>query len=147
MRLKRVANRRYADLSGQGGLFVDGRWHTRGRPIVYLAEHTALALLEVVVHMEVPYAALPNFVLLDVEVPDGIEIERVDWVEPDETACQRFGDEWLADGRTALCRVRSIVVPDGFNYLLNPAHRDASKIRIVATTDLPIDPRLAPGGR
>ena len=147
MRLKRVANRRYADLSGRGGLFVDGRWHTRGRPIVYLAEHTALALLEVVVHMEVPYAALPNFVLLDVEVPDGIEIERADWVEPDEATCQRFGDEWLADGRTALCRVRSIVVPDGFNYLLNPAHPDAGKIRIVATTDLPIDPRLAPDGR
>lgn len=147
MRLKRIANVRHADLKGGGGMLFDGRWHTRGRPIVYLAENAALALLELVVHMEVPHAALPNYVLLDVDVPDDVEVECADWVEIDEAPCRAFGDAWLASGRTALCRVRSILVPDGFNLLLNPAHPDAGRIEIVSTTPLPIDPRLAPDGR
>ena len=147
MRLKRIANARYATLDGGGGLRVDGRWHSKGRPIVYLADSTALALLELTVHMEVPHAALPNYMLLDVHVPDDVDIEHADWVEPEEVVCRRFGDEWLASGRTALVRVRSIIVPDGFNVLLNPMHPDASRVRVVRTAALPIDPRLAPSKR
>ena len=50
MELWRISN--YADLSGAGdGLLAAGRWHTRGRRIVYLADHPASALLEMLVHM------------------------------------------------------------------------------------------------
>lgn len=147
MQLKRIANSRFPSLDGGGALLFDGRWHTRGRPVVYLAESTALALVELTVHMEVPHAALPNYVLIDVGVPDDVAVEHADWVDPDEAVCRRFGDEWLRSARTALCRVRSVVVPDGFNYLLNPAHADASRITIGSVSSLPIDPRLAPDGR
>ena len=145
--MKRIADARYDSLDGVGGLYVKGRWHSRGRPIVYLAEHSALALLEIVANMDRPLLALPEYVLLDVEVPEGILIERADWVQADEAICRRFGDDWLSPGRTALCRVRSVIVPDGFNFLLNPDHPDAASIRIVRRGRLPVDPRLAPVSR
>jgi len=47
MELWRISN--YADLSGAGGLQAAGRWHTRGKRIVYLADHPASALLEMLV--------------------------------------------------------------------------------------------------
>ncbi|MGH7819352.1 MAG: RES family NAD+ phosphorylase, partial [Candidatus Binatia bacterium] len=45
MTLWRISN--HSELKGIGGLRASGRWHTAGRPIVYLAEHPALCLLEV----------------------------------------------------------------------------------------------------
>jgi RES domain-containing protein len=41
---------RHRDLSGAGGMRAAGRWHEAGRPVVYLAESPAAALLEVCVH-------------------------------------------------------------------------------------------------
>jgi RES domain-containing protein len=60
MRLWRISN--YADLSGEGGRRAEGRWHERGRPVVYLAEHAALALLETMVHLEIEYEDLPRYI-------------------------------------------------------------------------------------
>ena len=61
----RISN--HADLSGAGGLRSSGRWHRRGAPVVCLAEHPALAILEVLV----------DFELAPGEVPDGIQILRL----------------------------------------------------------------------
>ncbi|MGC0152940.1 RES family NAD+ phosphorylase [Chromobacterium vaccinii] len=63
----RISN--YADLNGLGGLRADGRWHHAGRPVVYLADHAASAMLEMLVHSEL--RVLPaSFQLLKVELPD-----------------------------------------------------------------------------
>ena len=71
MRLWRISN--HASLSGDGGLYASGRWHTRGRRVVYLADHPASALLEVMVHLEIDAEDLPtHYQLLGVEVPDGL---------------------------------------------------------------------------
>ena len=45
MRLWRISD--FADLAGEGGLLVSGRWHSRGRRIVYLSDHPATALIEI----------------------------------------------------------------------------------------------------
>ncbi|AVT78400.1 hypothetical protein RPPS3_43380 [Rhodopseudomonas palustris] len=50
MELWRISN--YADLTGTGGLRASGRWHSRGRRIVYLADHPSSAVLEMLVHMD-----------------------------------------------------------------------------------------------
>jgi hypothetical protein len=51
MVLWRISN--FAGLKGIGGLRALGRWHFAGRPVVYLAEHPAGALLETLVHQEI----------------------------------------------------------------------------------------------
>ena len=59
----RFAKQPYAnDLSGEGAKRAGGRWNSRGFPVVYLAEHPALALVEIRAHLAVPYDDLPKAV-------------------------------------------------------------------------------------
>lgn len=133
----------WATLDGVGGLTVGGRWHSRGRPVVYTAESSALAMLEVLVHLEVD-GMLPNFQLLKIEAEAGLKVQ--DWPRetllPSEAASARWGDEWLKAGRTPLARVPSVIAPASCNILINPAHPDATRIRIAEASRWPWDRRL-----
>jgi len=137
MFLWRISN--HPTLNGGGGLETSARWHTQGRPIVYLAESVAGALLEVLVHLELNPVRLPKaYRLLKVEVPPDVSARTVstsdlvqDWVN-DETATRTVGDEWLASKSTALLRVPSAVIPQTFNVLLNPEHNQAQRLRILS---------------
>lgn len=71
MELWRISN--YADLTGTGGLRASGRWHSRGRRIVYLADHPSSALLEMLVDMDREF--LPaTYQMLRVAIPSGVGI-------------------------------------------------------------------------
>jgi RES domain-containing protein len=103
--------------------------------VVYCSETPAAALLEIMVHFEIELHDLPaRYRLLRIDAPDDARLERVladalpsDW--PDEPGVTRaIGDRWLQNGSTALLRVPSALVPETFNVLLNPAHRDAKRI-------------------
>ncbi len=147
MILWRISN--YADLSGSGGLLHRGRWHNRGRPIVYLAESAAGALLETLVHIEASHPSeLPHsYQLLEVDVPDPAPI--LDVAEPlgegwqrELAATRRIGDRWLGAQASLLLRVPSAVVGRTFNVLMNPAHPAAQACRIVSFAQYPFDARL-----
>jgi RES domain-containing protein len=147
MRLWRSSD--HADLSGRGGLYFFGRWHSRGTRIVYLSDHPASSLLETLIHLEVDPEDLPTtYQLLAVDIPDDVGFSSLDEdrLEPGwrgNTALTRgLGDRWLRDSGTALMRVPSAVVPATFNWLLNPAHADSAKARIAETVRAPFDPRL-----
>jgi RES domain-containing protein len=144
--LWRISN--HADLRGIGGLRASGRWHTAGRPIVYLAEHPALCLLEVLAH-DVEAGDLPRgYQWLKVETRRPTSIESVRelprfWTS-DLASTRMIGDRWLAQARTLLLRVPSVLAPESFNYLLNPAHpRGGRAARVVTAFPYPLDPRLA----
>ena len=147
MRLWRISN--YADLTGAGGLNSSGRWHSRGTEIVYLAESPASALLERLVHLEIDIGELPgHYQLLAVDIPDDVAFDTMDgrglpegW-RSDDGVTRPTGDRWLQEGRTALLRVPSAIVPHTNNWLLNPNHPDAAKARIVQVIRAPFDPRL-----
>src|ERR1700760_2867377 len=134
MILWRISN--YADLLGIGGLYASARWHTGGRPIVYLAENPSSALLEVLVHLETDEDQRPDsYQLLKLEAEDGVAFETVEpaslspeWMA-NEAETQSVGDEWLAGKRTALLRVPSAITPETWNWVLNPRHADAGRIR------------------
>jgi RES domain-containing protein len=148
MRLWRIS--RFADLAGEGGLHASGRWHSKGQRVVYLADHPASALLEVLVHLEIDVEDFPtHFQLLEVGAPDGIAVTAVDeasmpadWREQIPVTRAR-GDDWLRAGATALLRVPSAIVPATHHYLLNPAHADARQLSIAAIAHAPFDRRLA----
>ena len=132
----------FASLDGAGGIAVEGRWHSAGRPIVYTAESSALAMLEILVHLEVE--TIPTtFQLLKIEAPDGLEVVAWSGKDPaDEAAARAWGDAWLERRETALARVPSIIAPASFNWLINPAYADASQLKIVASARWPWDSRL-----
>jgi len=143
----RISN--HLSLAGDGASRAPGRWHTRGRRVVYCAQNPAAALLEILVHFEIDIQDLPlRYRLLKIEAPDDVRIERVtvdqlpaDWPARIELT-SALGDGWLSKGSAALLSVPSAIVPETFNVLLNPAHQDAKRIVIVQTGEHAIDPRL-----
>ena len=144
--LWRISN--FKDLTGFGGTVVPGRWHSKGRPIVYLADWPATSLLEVLVHLEVNVEDLPDsFSLLKVELPesvsliDGRDQLREDWSE-DVLTTRQIGDIWLRDEASLLYRVPTAIVPANCNYLFNPAHPEAANVRFTSF-DFPADKRLS----
>lgn len=147
MRLWRIST--FTDLAGEGGLVAPGRWHSVGRPVVYFADHPALALLETIVHLEVDPLYLPDeYKLLAIDVPDDIPIEVID--EPrlstnwriDIESTRLLGDRWVASRQTALLKVPSVLVPAAFNFVLNPLHPGAAAIKVIDIRSMTFDPRL-----
>lgn len=147
MRLWRISN--YADLSGEGGRRFPARWHNAGRPIVYCAEHPAAALTEHLAHLD--WDLLPDrFQLLTLHVDDSVLPESLlagllppDW-RSNLAATRAAGDGWLAAKSSLLFRVPSVILPDVHNVLVNPAHPDVPKIRIVKAEQVPLDGRFGP---
>jgi RES domain-containing protein len=126
-----------ADLSGDNA--IDGeRWNGPGRRVVYLADHPALAVLEMRAHLDLPYDRMTHdHVLMRVALPDDV-LDIADMPEDPRAA----GDAWLREARHALLRVPSIIVQEARNILLNPAHARAAEARIEACTPFRFDRRL-----
>jgi RES domain-containing protein len=147
MILWRVSN--YVTLNGTGGLYVSGRWHTKGHPVVYCTLNPATALLETLVHMEIDSEDRPErFQVLRIEGPDSLSIEKVQvsslplhWAE-DMSITQAVGDRWLTDGRSLLLQVPSVLVPETWNVLVNPQHSEAHSLKVVAVYEHAFDDRL-----
>jgi RES domain-containing protein len=149
--LWRVSN--HADLAGTGGMVASARWYTAGHPVVYLAESPSAALLENLVHLELDEEDRPrSYQMLKVAVESAIEppveVEAVaiedlpDTWKSDEAATRAVGDAWLERGRTALLRVPSVLTPETWNWLLNPRHPDAARLRVVSAENPLYDSRL-----
>lgn len=132
----------FADLSGAGGTLASGRWSTRGPPIVYSAESSALALLEVLVRASIGRPP-DDYQLLRIEADD--DIARTEYPKsavPALDQSRAWGDAWLSAGETALARVPSAIAPFSYNMLINPEHPDAAAIRVAAHGRWPWDRRL-----
>ena len=105
MILWRLTRRPYADLRGRGGELAEGRWHARGRPVVYGASTAALAALEVRVHLDLPFDLLPDdYVLMGIAGSDDVAVRTIKseelpegWREPGSQFCRAIGDAWLAE--------------------------------------------------
>jgi RES domain-containing protein len=134
---------------GKAAARFGGRWNSPGRRAVYASATKSLALLEILVHLDVG-APLPRLVAFSFTVDDRL-VERV----PDDRlprqwrtsrgvpATQRIGDEWLATTRTLALAVPSAIVPEEWNYLLNPAHPAFARLRFGRGLPFLLDPRLA----
>lgn len=147
MILWRISN--YATLDGTGGLFVSGRWHNRGHPVVYCTWHPATAFLESLVHIEIDAEDRPERVqVLKIEGRDSLSMERIettelppDWVN-DWTITQPIGDRWLAARRTLLLEVPCVLAPETWNVLVNPLHGQASQLEIIDVFQHSLDERF-----
>jgi RES domain-containing protein len=134
-----------AAFTGAGGLDSEGRWHSRGRPIVYSASGESLAKLEALVHYQ-PVLRAP-LVMIEATLPDGLVAAVAtlppDWnAVPDTGAARSVGDAWLVSGSSLALEVPSVLATDEKNILLNPSHPDFSKVTIGAPVAFFFDPRL-----
>lgn len=135
----------HADLSGEGERRASARWHTAGRPVVYLASSPASALLESLVH-ELSLDELPDsYQWLEIDadqtVPTAAPVLPDGW-HRELSRSRAVGDAWLKEASTPLLEVPSVIVPRAANYLLNPRHPAAGDVRITSVIRYPLDPRL-----
>ncbi len=147
--LWRISNR--CDLVGVGGERADGRWHSaaRGKPIVYLSEHPALALVEVLANLKGDPRLFPDaYQLIKAAAPASVSIGTVsaaalsrDW-RTDLHQTQSIGNAWLAANTSALLTVPSLPAPESTNYLLNPLHPDARHLALEWCKWITYDKRL-----
>ncbi len=131
----RLTQRRYAETaySGAGALRVDGRWHRAGLPLVYATESAAVALLEVLVHIERPRLLAMDLVVVPSRLDERLVLSVEDaygplddawWRFPWPAATQEIGRRWVDEQRSVGLDVPSAVVRSARNLVLNPAHPD-----------------------
>jgi RES domain-containing protein len=133
---------RFADLSGEGGMHTSGRWHTAGKRIVYASESVALGLLETLAQVEDRLELPPDYQLLKLEAHETGTPEAWNTELPPLPESRHWGDRWLTAGRSLLARVPAAVAPYSTNWLVNPAHPDAGRLRITETRSWEWDRRL-----
>jgi RES domain-containing protein len=151
MRVWRICRKPYVDtaLDGSGGVYTSGCWHSKGNPIVYTASSAALAVLEVLVHVD-PLTAPADLRLLAIELPDDLSTEVLEPITlpeawhsvPAPAALQAIGSSWLTSGRTSALNVPSIAIKIERNILLNPRHPEVQRVRILSDEAFSFDTRL-----
>jgi RES domain-containing protein len=146
----RIAKSEYVrDLSGVGARIYGGRWNKKGSAVIYTSETRALATVEFLVH--VPISMRPaDLSIARIRVPGRPVPEDVGAPElpagwrtfPAPPDLAEVGTEWLRSKRSLLFRVPSAVVEGEFNILINPAHPDIRKVRVVEAERFEINERL-----
>lgn len=116
--------------------------------MVYTAESSALAMLEQLAYLA-RRALPPPYQLLQLDAPDGCAVtlfagKMVRW---EVEATRSWGEAWLEGATTPLARVPSALAPEAYNFLINPAHPDAARIRIASAARHHWDDRLFTSNR
>lgn len=146
----RIVQERFASeaFSGEGARLYGGRWNSPGHPVVYAAGSRALAVLEMLVHLEAPQL-LERYQLFEAVLPEPLITELAvkdlpqDWRDdPVPRSAQALGDAWIEKASSAVLRVPSVPIPEEHNYLLNPQHPEFKQVRISAAQNFHFDPRL-----
>jgi RES domain-containing protein len=125
------------DLSGAGAARHPGRWNDEGQAVVYAATTLALAVLETAAHIDDAGLPLNRFVI-GIEVPtevwemrETLDVDRPPpaWSSiPAGRASVTAGAAWLASLRSPILLVPSVIVPEEFIALINPAHAASAGI-------------------
>ncbi|MDR2213997.1 MAG: RES family NAD+ phosphorylase [Pseudomonadales bacterium] len=147
--LWRLLTARYAQqaFTGEGARLYGGRWNRKGTPLVYTAGSQALAVLEMLAQDD---ALRAPYVMIAASLPATLKIERItpqdlpaDWRAPAARAeTQSLGSAWAKRQSSAILAVPSVIIPDEYNYLLNPLHPSFAKIKIGEAREFVIDRRL-----
>ena len=149
--LYRLVHQKWADqaFDGEGARLYGGRWNSKGQSCVYTAGSEALAILEILVHLN-NRAALKQYRLFQLTMSTEqlltVSLSNLpdSWrQQPAGADCARIGDDWLSQSASLALAVPSVIAPREQNILLNPVHA-AYQACISTATELDFlpDPRL-----
>ena len=154
MLVYRIEREKYlsSTLSGIGASMTNGyRWNSLQTKLVYTSESRALATLEVSVHIDLSQDLPMDRHYVEIEIPDDILILEVNsndlppgWdSKPPSLITQQIGDDFVEQGDAAVLKVPSSIVPQEFNYLINPQHPDSKRILVKRTSSMFFDSRFS----
>lgn len=145
----RICNAKYAsNISGESARRqTDNRWNSLGTPMLYTSDSPALCAVEI--HQYIPPSFPPkNYVLLEIELPkcDILTLEDAffkdeNWIEH-KTVTQSIGDRFVQQNEYLVMKVPSSMIRACYNFLVNPYHKNFSKVKIAHTHKFPIEGKL-----
>jgi len=144
-----VGKTKYADdLTGEGARINGGRWNTVGIPCIYTSENRALAVLEY--SANVALDDIPRSLSITTyQIPDASWMNCLEkdlpgnWKQapvPKET--MEYGADLLKMNTALALKISSAVLPQEFNYIINPLHSDMHLVKIIDVTDFIYDVRI-----
>ena len=135
--------------TGVGAWLEGGRWNRKGIHMIYTAGSIALAALEIVVHLPETAILYNQYVRIPVQFDSGqvIELPMSDLPEnwndhPPSESAQEIGTSWVVAKNSLVLKVPSSVIPEEYNFLINPLHHDASQLKIGKAEPFTFDPRI-----
>lgn len=143
----RITLVRYSDRLQASGR--EARWNSKGVFVIYTAASRSLACLENLVHRS-GQGLDRNFKTMIIEIPESVKVQALypeslqgNWKSYlMQKHTRAIGDNWIKSGDTAVLKVPSAIVPDEYNFLLNPAHQDFAQIKLSGSEDFSFDRRL-----
>lgn len=128
-------------LSGEGAKRKGGRWNLPGTAVVYASETKDISREETF-NGPTGRVVPKSYVFMYIEIPDDLKIRTVTLDElkregivmkPDKRTRKEaeFGDGLLNSLEYPIIVFPSAVDHKGLNYLINPNHPDATRIKIV----------------
>jgi RES domain-containing protein len=145
----RIGSAAYPLLDGAGAAATDAaRWNSKGRYIIYAAEHYATALLEKAAQLN-SLRLPPTLVYVRIDVPPGLSVEEVrpddlpGWDSVNKADSQRVGDRWYDERRSLILLVPSLAAPGlERNVLINQQHPEFAEIRASNAAPIRCHPKL-----
>ena len=121
----------------------EGRWNSEGNKVIYAAESIAVAFLENMVRSQ-GVGFNKDYKIMILEIPDKLRVNVVTAEElnpnwrrfNDYSFCQAIGDKWYNAQTTPVLKVRSSILPEESNFVINATHDDYKRIKIITTTEL-----------
>jgi RES domain-containing protein len=146
----RIVHEAYLEsaFSGIGAEMYGGRFNNPGHRIVYASGSLSLAVLEMLVQANArrrlyQHWCIPASIPAESVERGGPSVLPAGWdAIPYGRASQQFGDRWIAEGRNVALGIPSVVVPQEWNYVINPMHEHFPLVTIGAPVRIPIDGRL-----
>jgi len=147
----RISQTRYAHSLHVPGFAV--RWNSEGYKMLYTAGSLALSCLEVLAHKSGTSLQAGDFSVAIIDISNEVLIKEITleklqaldehWYSVDNyPLTQQLGDQWLNSMESAILKVPSAIIDMEYNYLVNAAHPDFSKISIANISKFTFDPRL-----
>jgi RES domain-containing protein len=108
-----------------------------------------VAQLEVFMHLG-PEGQDIDYVRAEIEIPPKMTIDVIppanlpsDWnASPAPWTTKNYGMQWIRSRTAAVLKVPAVFSPGEFNYILNPAHREFHKIKVVSIVPHRFDGRM-----
>ncbi len=122
-----------------------GRWNTYNTPVLYTSESLALAAWEIAVRID-PINFPENLTYVKIKIPDdSLHVfsktgMNADFIHRNKSI--QAGMDFIKKGKFITLKVPSVVIPESFNFVLNPNHSTYnSKVRILEIKPFRFDDR------
>ncbi len=149
MLVYRIGKAQYCnDLSGLGAKLYGGRWNRIGIPCVYTSQSRSLALLEYSVNIGFEFIKHKLcFTIIEIQdyLIEEISTESLpnNWKAiPASSSTKTFGSDKLIQASSTIIKVPSVIIPNEFNFIINPTNLDSNAVKIVAVEEYIYDYRI-----